>query len=75
MTGSSTYLTVAEVAARYAVSADTVRRWIKQGEVEAINVGQGKRPTYRIASESLGSLFWRPAGRPEISKVKFQFMK
>lgn len=47
------YLTVAEVAAHYRVSQDTVRRWIREKRLPAEDIGRGKRPTYRIPSEAV----------------------
>lgn len=45
-------LTTDEVAERYATTPDIVRRWIRQGRLEAIDIGDG-RPTYRIYPEAL----------------------
>lgn len=42
--------TVEEVATRLAVHPDTVRRWIKSGELRAINLGG--RAGYRITEEA-----------------------
>ena len=43
-----------EVAQRYGVSPDTVRRWIAAGQLPAVNVGQGqRRPRYRVSAEGL----------------------
>lgn len=46
------YFTCRQVAVHFGVSADTVRRWIKEGRIKGANIGTVKRPTYRVlASE------------------------
>jgi excisionase family DNA binding protein len=45
-----TLYTVEEVAARLGVHPDTVRRWIKSGELRAINLGG--RAGYRITEQA-----------------------
>lgn len=42
-------LTVQQVADRYQVSTDTVRAWIHAGDLDAIDVSNGKVPQYRVA--------------------------
>jgi excisionase family DNA binding protein len=50
----SAMLTPPQVAKRYGVSADTVRRWITSGNLRAVNVGEGKqRPRHRVSAEAL----------------------
>jgi excisionase family DNA binding protein len=43
--------TVEEIATRLSVHPDTVRRWIKSGELRAINLGA--RAGYRIPKSAL----------------------
>ncbi len=51
-------LTVREVAARLRVDDTTVRRWIKEGVLQAITLpSPGKRKKYRIKQETLNSIF------------------
>ena len=51
-------LTVQEVAQRLRVDETTVRRWIKNGELEAITLPhKGKRQSYRIRKSTLDRLF------------------
>lgn len=50
-------LTVAEVAARLRVDATTVRRWIKQGALDAIPLpSMGKRYAYRVRARVIDAL-------------------
>jgi excisionase family DNA binding protein len=50
----SELLTVHEVAQQLRVDDTTVRRWIKQGILEAIHLPhRGKRESYRIKRETL----------------------
>lgn len=46
-------LTTEEVADRYSTTPDVIRRWIRQGRLEAIDIGDGRRPTYRVYPEAL----------------------
>jgi excisionase family DNA binding protein len=46
-------LTTGQVAAQFQVSNQTVRRWIKAGELEAVKVGD----VYRVPIESVRALF------------------
>jgi excisionase family DNA binding protein len=53
----SELLTVREVAKRLRVDDTTVRRWIKNGVLEAIALPhRGKRQAYRIKSDTLSTL-------------------
>jgi excisionase family DNA binding protein len=50
-------LTVQEVAARLRVNEATVRRWIKNGSLEAIKLPhRGKREIYRVKRTTLNSV-------------------
>jgi excisionase family DNA binding protein len=54
---SETLLTVREIADRLRVDDTTVRRWIKNGVLEAITLPhQGKRRAYRIQQSTLDTL-------------------
>ena len=53
----SDLLTVREVAERLRVDDTTVRRWIKNGSLEAITLPhRGSRQAYRIRRETLNAL-------------------
>jgi excisionase family DNA binding protein len=55
-------LTVREVARRLRVDDTTVRRWIKNGALEAITLPhRGRRQAYRIKQSTLNSLMSTPA--------------
>ena len=50
-------LTVGEVARQLRVDLTTVRRWIKQGTLEAVTLPhRGKRKAYRIKQATLNKL-------------------
>jgi excisionase family DNA binding protein len=50
-------LTVQEVAARLRVNEATVRRWIKNGALEAIKLPhRGKREIYRVRRSTLSAV-------------------
>lgn len=54
---SDELLTVREVAKRLRVDDTTVRRWIKNGVLEAISLPhRGKRTAYRIKHDTLERL-------------------
>ena len=54
-------LTVREVARRLRVDDTTVRRWIKNGVLEAITLPhQGTRQAYRVRSSTLDTLLASP---------------
>ncbi len=46
------WLTVQEVAARFRVNEETVRRWIRSGDLPVLNLG-GPRAGYRIRQADL----------------------
>ena len=58
--------TVADVAARYRVGEDKVRRWISRGELLAVNTAAtlSGRPRWVISHEALAAFEQRRAGRP-----------
>ncbi len=59
-------LTVQEVAARLRVNEATVRRWIKNGALEAVKLPhRGKREVYRVKRSTLNLVFTNP----DLSKV------
>lgn len=62
------YYTVAEVAARFGVSVDTVRKWIKAGELEAIMLGP-RKAGYRIADGAIDAFVARRTTRSAIGKA------
>jgi excisionase family DNA binding protein len=50
-------LTVQEVAAKLRVNEATVRRWIKNGALEAIKLPhRGKREIYRVREDTLNGI-------------------
>jgi excisionase family DNA binding protein len=57
-----TYLTVEDVATRLSVHPDTVRKWIKSGELRAINLGA--RAGYRISKSALDEFIQQREERP-----------
>lgn len=54
------YQTVREVAELLKVSEATVRRWIRDGELRAIDIGKG----WRIGADDLGAFLEEHATRP-----------
>ncbi len=59
------WLTVDEAAQQLRVTDETVRRWIRRGELHVLNVG-GKRPDYRIRRDALDEFIsnrYGPAGK------------
>jgi len=54
-------LTVREVARRLRVDDTTVRRWIKNGALEAITLPhRGKRQAYRVKKSTMEKLLQNP---------------
>lgn len=49
----SDWFTPPQVAKKYGVSPDTVRRWIKEDALSVVDVGKGARPRYRVSADSL----------------------
>jgi excisionase family DNA binding protein len=47
------HYTVHEMAVLWGVSDETVRRWIKKGQLKASNIGGAHRKIYRIAASEL----------------------
>ncbi len=58
--------TVADVAARFRVSPDKVRRWIARGELTAVNTASSVcgRPQLRITAEALAAFEQRRCAGP-----------
>lgn len=62
------FMTVHEVASSLRVDDTTVRRWIKNGALDAITLPhQGKRCSYRIPKTSYDKLFNTPPARKQAS--------
>jgi hypothetical protein len=63
-------LTVADVARRYRVGGDKVRRWIRRGELAAINTAAVlcARPRWVITPDALTAFEKRRAGGPRRSR-------
>ena len=53
-------LTVAQIAFELAVTTQTVRRWIADGELEAVRLGDGPLARFRVRQSALDA-FVRPA--------------
>jgi excisionase family DNA binding protein len=58
MTAGTTFLTVAEVAARMRVSKMTVYRLVHNGQLEAIRVGRSFRVTEKAVEDYLQKSFY-----------------
>lgn len=75
---------VKDICQRYDVGEATVLKWIKNGQIEAINVGRtpnGKKPRWRVTEAALAD-FERartpnppPAPRPRSSKRRSGLVK
>ena len=50
---SRRYYTTDDIATMYQVPATTVRRWIRQGRIEAVDIAEGSRSDYRIGEAAL----------------------
>jgi excisionase family DNA binding protein len=61
--GQETYLTVQDVANRLSVHPDTVRKWIKTGELEAISLGG--TAGYRITQAAVDKFVRERKFRPQ----------
>lgn len=49
----SRWLSVAEVSDLPGLEPEQVRTFIRRGQLDAVNVSTGKRPTYRVSPEAL----------------------
>ena len=60
------WYTPVQVAELLQVNKETVRRWIRSGELNVLNVGSEVRPDYRIRRDDLTAFIQRrygPAGK------------
>jgi excisionase family DNA binding protein len=66
--------TVHTIALCHGVSDKTVRRWIQNGELKAINVGRnpnGRKPRWRISQSALDAfLAARTTSGPSVPRAK-----
>lgn len=62
------YLTPQEVAERLRVNLRTVYGWIESGELRALNVGNDRRPTWRIDEDRLAEFIERRTGPADSSE-------
>jgi excisionase family DNA binding protein len=56
-------LTPADVAKRLGVSEVSVRRWVLEGKLEGVRLGDGQLARYRVSEDALDR-FVRPAAPP-----------
>jgi excisionase family DNA binding protein len=56
-------LTPADIAKRLGVSEVSVRRWVLEGKLEGIRLGDGQLARYRVSEDALDR-FVRPAAPP-----------
>lgn len=72
MSTRQTWLTVADVARRLQVTEETVRRWIRAGDLSALNLG-GRKGGYRIRRADLAtfidSRYIRAKGVPDMEET------
>ena len=54
----------AQVARSLCVNGDKVRGWIREGELDAVNVGNARRPRWRIPEQSLTDFLKRRSSSP-----------
>ena len=65
------YRTPPQVAELYGVDAHKVVRWIRAGELHAVNVGDGtNRPRYRISHADLAAFEAGRAVQPPAPRVR-----
>jgi excisionase family DNA binding protein len=59
-------MTVGEAAEHIRVHPQTIRRWIKEGRLEALDFGVGRNHVYRVRVDDLASIgrLEAPTGRP-----------
>lgn len=60
--GQGSWLTVEDVAKRLQVSAETVRRWIRAGQLPVLDLG-GPKAGYRIKEDDLNAFLAARYGR------------
>lgn len=66
---SLSYLSPADIAARYCVKADAVLAWIRSGELRAVDVSRSrtrKLPRWRISPADLESFEESRAAKPHV---------
>jgi len=51
------FTSVSGIAELFGVNPTLVYQWIDSGELKAMNVGTGKRPTYRVYRDHLAAFF------------------
>jgi excisionase family DNA binding protein len=69
----ASFLTPPQIAKRYGCDVHRVLRWIRNGELAAVNVGDGAmRPRFRISQEALEAFERRRSAGPEpkVSRVR-----
>jgi hypothetical protein len=67
------WFTPPEIARQYRCDVHRVIGWIKRGELQAINVGDGaRRPRWRISPQAVADFEVRRAGGPalKVSRVR-----
>jgi len=63
---STEYLSIKDAAHAVGISPTTIRRAVKTGELDAKNVGNGKRPTWRIKKTDLETWAKKEKGGSEL---------
>lgn len=69
------FLSLEEVAADLNIHIETVRRWIRDGRIEAFKIGQGRTSPYRIRRSALDKYIrtCKPMSRPEVDGIEVYF--
>lgn len=53
------HLTVTDIAKELRVHPETVRKWIRSGELPATNIGPEHRPVYRVTRQDFEAFLQR----------------
>jgi len=70
MNAGQQYQTPPEIARELRVTVARVWKWIRAGELDAVNVSDGRQPRFRVSREALAAFLQARRPQPPTARAK-----